>query len=291
MRTIGRDTCVYEMATATAPACAVGQGERVRFLTEDAYGGVVRTAGPWRPRKSSRDGNPATGPVAIAGALAGEVLAVRIVSIRPISPGTMLTGTNLGALGSRLTGYEVAKIPLRNGFAVVDGRRIRLRPMIGVIGVAPAGEPAGTCWPGEHGGNLDCKLITAGSVVYLPVAVDGALLALGDIHAVQADGEAAICAVETRAEVVVSARSLASPLPTPAVATRSALAILASAKTLDEAQEMVLDKTYRYLTDVQGMRGHEAVRFTSLVCDLEVCQVVDPLKTMRVTIPKKYLSR
>lgn len=288
MKTIKRSSVTYDMSPTNRPIAEAAQGEAIKFLTEDAYSGVLRTVTDRYPASMQGRANPATGPVSIAGTRAGNVLAVRIVSIRPVGMGTMYTGPTRGPLGYKLAEDAVAKLPIRRGCVRVDGRDIPLKPMVGVIGVAPA-ESIDTTWPGEHGGNLDCNVITAGATVYLPVAVDGALLAIGNVHAVQADGEVAICAVETRGEVVIKASIYRRPMITPAVETRAALYLLASAETLDAAETAILDKTYRYLTEIRGMGTHEAVRFMSLACDLQVCQVVDPAKTMRMRLPKKYL--
>jgi len=163
--------------------------------------------------------------------------------------------------------------------------------MIGVIGVAPRGRAIANPWPGEHGGNMDCNVIRAGAVVYLPVYVRGALLALGDVHAAQGAGEIGICAAEARARVTVRIGICRERMVTPAVRFGGDLYIIASGRTLDRAEGLVLAKAFRYLTGIAGMGQHEAVRLMSLACDLEVCQVVDPLKTMRVRIPGKCLPR
>ena len=289
MQTLERSQVVTCMSRSNPPAARAGQGEKVLFLTEDAYGGRLRRPSDRPPVSKTNIFNPATGPLYIDGARPGDVLAVEILSIKPLSPATMFTGRGKGPLGCRFADESVGKLPLRAGHVRIGRYTVPLKPMVGVIGVAPRGKPVDTTWPGEHGGNLDCKVISAGATVYLPVYVDGALLALGDVHAVQADGEVAICAPEVKAEVVARARVFAGRIPTPAVETRDALYILASAKTLDKAERLVLDKAFDYLAAALGMNPHDAVRLLSAACDLQICQVVDPLKTLRVRIPKRYL--
>ena len=182
-------------------------------------------------------------------------------------------------------------LPIRDGLLEVGaGLRLPIRPMIGVIGTAPAGGqtiPTGT--PGEHGGNMDCKEITAGTSVFLPVAVDGALLALGDIHALMGDGEVCICAAEVSGTVTLATALLRERLPTPALRSERELAFLASAKTLDECERLVLGKAHAFLAGSLGLSANDAARFMSLVGDLAVCQVVDPLKTMRFSLPLAVL--
>ena len=197
-----------------------------------------------------------------------------------------------GALGELVEGIETSILPIENGLLVLSkALSIPVRPMIGVIGTAPAGDPVLNGTPGEHGGNMDCKLITAGSVVYLPVNVKGALLSLGDLHAIMGDGEVCICGAEVSGEVTLKAESVASDIPTPCVETEDRFHFIGSAATLDECERIVLDKAHAFLTGVQGMRSNDAARAMSLLCDLCVCQVVDPLKTMRFSVPKLLLDR
>jgi len=289
MKTIRRTNVVYEMSARNAPAAEAAPGETVRFFTEDAYSGTLRTVRDSRRASKARGPNPATGPLFVTGAKPGDVLAVEIISVRPVGRATMFTGPGKGPLGWKLARDEIARPRVGRGFVFVDKRRIPAEPMVGVIGVAPRGKGIPNSLPGEHGGNMDCNVVKAGSTVYLPVAVEGALLALGDVHAVQAAGEVAVCAAETRGEVTVRIGITRRPMVTPSVETKGDVFIVASAKSLDRAEAAVLEKAYRYLNETRGMGPHETVRLMSLACDMEICQVVDPLKTLRVRIPKRYL--
>jgi amidase len=163
--------------------------------------------------------------------------------------------------------------------------------MIGVIGTAPAGAPVLNGTPGEHGGNMDCKLIAAGAIVYLPVNAPGALLCLGDLHALMGDGEVCICGAEVSGEVTLRARAGQSALPTPCVETDKHYHFIGSALTLDACEALVLAKAHRFLAGAGGLGANGAARAMSLLGDLAVCQVVDPLKTMRFSIPKLLVAR
>ena len=290
MKTISRSKIVHDTSSDNPPAARVRAGEAVKFLTEDAYGGTIKKAGDREPAAMTGRGNPATGPLYVEGVKAGDVIAVEIVSVKPVGQATMWTGAGWGALGHKLSGEESVKLAVKGGFVHLDKKRkVKVDPMIGVIATATKGKAFSNAWPGEHGGNMDCNVITAGSVVYLPAAVDGALLSLGDIHTAQAAGEVAICAAEMKAEVVVKVRVSRKAIVTPAVERKNDISIIASAKTLDRAERLVLDKAFCYLTAMRGMEPHAAVRMLSLAGELEICQVVDPLKTLRVRIPRKYL--
>ena len=125
--------------------------------------------------------------------------------------------------------------------------------------------------------------------MYLPVNTGGALLAMGDIHAVMGDGEVCICGAEVAGEITLSAHVTTTKVPTPSVVTDTHLHVIGSALELDECERIVLGKAHTYLTGVGGRSANEAARLMGLVCDLSVCQVVDPLKTMRFSIPKTLL--
>ena len=163
--------------------------------------------------------------------------------------------------------------------------------MIGVIGTAPTGESILNGTPGEHGGNMDCREITEGASVYLPANVDGALLSAGDLHALMGDGEVCICGAEVSGEIILRAEIVRAFLPTPCVETQSHVHFIGSAEGLDECEELVLRKSHAYLTHRLGLGANEAARIMSLIGDLHVCQVVDPLKTMRFSLPKCLLKK
>jgi amidase len=214
----------------------------------------------------------------VEGAEPGDILRIAIDSIEVRGSATMASPST-------------KILPIRGGRVFVGkGLSIPFDPMIGVIGTAPEYEGVPTTTPGEHGGNMDCREIRAGRVVYLPVHVEGALFAAGDVHALQGDGEVCGCGAEVAASITLRAWPLDAPLPTPCVETDEHLIFIASAKTLDECEELAIEKAQGFLTDLLGMEPEEALRMMSLVGDLGVCQVVDPLKTMRFAIPRLVLE-
>src|SRR5699024_320307 len=99
--------------------------------------------------------NPATGPVYVEGAKAGDVLKVEILEIELEEEGTMCCLPGDGVLGPDVQQSSVKKVPVRDGICLFDGIQIPANPMIGVIGVAPAGDPVPCGTPGSHGGNMD----------------------------------------------------------------------------------------------------------------------------------------
>jgi amidase len=292
VKTLKKDRACYSISADNPPQLHVVPGEVFCLETEDCYSGNLRTSTDRFTKDMWDTVNPATGPVYIDGAAVGDALCVDIESIETRNYAVMCVEHGAGALAEQIEGIETSILPIVEGKLVVNEHlAIPVRPMIGVIGVAPqgAGVPTGT--PGEHGGNMDCREIGAGASVYLPVAVEGALLVLGDIHAVMGDGEVCICGAEVSGRITLRTRLISNrDLPTPCVETAESLLILASAKTLDDCQQMVLEKAHRFLTRVLHLPANESARAMSLLGQLGVCQVVDPLKTMKFVFPKRELA-
>jgi amidase len=133
--------------------------------------------------------NPLTGPIKVCTAEPGDTLVIKILDIVCEGEGDVAIMPGGGLLRSRLKTPKTMIVP-NDGkrFEVGDGIFVPMRPMIGSIGTTPL-QPVISLLPGPHGGNLDDPNITAGVLVHLPVYVPGANLALGDVHAAQADGE------------------------------------------------------------------------------------------------------
>ena len=185
-----------------------------------------------------------------------------------------------------------ADLIIKNGQAIFNDKiQIPIKPMIGVLGVAPAEGEILTGTPGEHGGNMDCKRLVKGSTIYLPVNVSGALLSIGDLHAVQADGEIVICAVEIPGEVTVKITVVKNKsLPLPILMEGDHIMTIASAELLDDAATDATKNMHSFLMRELYMDLHESAMLLSLVGELKICQVVDPLKTARMEIPKWVLE-
>ena len=167
-----------------------------------------------------------------------------------------------------------------------------LRPMIGVIGVAPAGAPVSTATPGAHGGNLDTRLIGAGTVVYLPVAHEGALFAAGDLHAAMGDGEICGTGVEVSGSIAVRLDVRSDlQIEEPVLETRDLVVTIASAKTLDAAAEAATRHMAALLTQRLGITLEVATMLMSAGGDVQVSQIVDPLRTARFALPKSVIAR
>jgi acetamidase/formamidase len=272
-----------------APVAELDPGESVEIETLDAWW----SAGPYQggapadrarvPEHTTDAGHALSGPIFVRGARAGATLAVRLDSIVPGAYGTTVAGGRPVALDqnygiadrlSVLTWELDARAATgRNNL----GHTVALRPFLGVIGVAPAEPgPHSTIPPRSTGGNLDCKELVEGSTLYLPIAVDGALLSVGDGHARQGDGEvcgtAIECPMHTRLTVDVREDF---PIRTPVADTPAGWVTMGVADTLDDAALVALNAMFDLMQHRLGLNRADAVTLASVVVDLRVTQIVN----------------
>ena len=137
---------------------------------------------------------------------------------------------------------------------------------------------------------MDCKEVCEGATLLIPVSVPGALLAMGDLHAVMADGEIGVSGLEVSGEVTVTVDLIkGKTLPLPMIINADHIMTLASDEDLDIAVDMAVANMISYLSAEHGFKQEDAVMLTSMIADVRICQVVDPKKTIRVEFPRKYL--
>ena len=271
-----------------APVLRVSDGATVCIATKDCYMDNLRAENdPRGAAKGPAIGcNPASGPIFVEGAQPGDTLKCEILAIDVGEYASMRISSRGGLMADRVTAPIVRCIPLRDGYAELAGVMMPLDPMIGVIGVAPEGEDVDTESPGAHGGNMDTRHIRAGSTLYLPVAAEGALFALGDVHARMGDGEICICGLECPAEVTVRLSVVHGKREKwPMLKDESnRWYAIASAADLDEAAKLSADAMMDFIERRVTIDHNELILLMSLVCHLEISQVVDPLLTARTSL-------
>ena len=293
MLTIKRDTVVYAMSPENAPVAHAKSGDTLVFETQDCFGGqICRPEDKLGALDWSRI-NPATGPVYVDGAAPGDTLKVEILRIDLAEQAAMAEMPDSGITGLAVQEENIKILPVKGAQVIFnDAIALDVCPMIGVIGTAPAKDAIPTGTPDSHGGNMDCKRIGAGATLYLPVNVPGALLAMGDLHAVMGDGEVCVCGAEIAGEVTVKVTVVkGQPLPLPFLVTREHAMAIFSAEGLDAAAEGATMRMRAFLIDQAKMLPHEAGMLMSLMGDLRICQAVDPQKTCRMELPMHLLDR
>ena len=278
-----KDNCVYSFSKDHKPACRIQAPAQITLETRDCYGDQLR-CGTGSTEIEWDHVNPTTGPVFVEGAQPGDTLKVTIDAI------------DVADFGVACNEDEIRLLPVKDGYADFLGKfQIPLNKMIGVIGVAPAEGVINNATPGRHGANMDEKLIGEGAVVYLPVSVEGALFAVGDVHAIMGDGEVGGTGLEIPADVTVTLEVIKNWQPAwPLVETDEVFALIVSKETLDEAiDEAVLQMhgfLKKWMADAE-LSDEELYILMSLVGQVGVSQIVDPLKTAKFVFPKAYIDR
>lgn len=290
---ITKETVNDIMKWDNKPAGYCKSGETVVFETRDCYDNTITSSE--RPL-GDREGlsNPVTGALYVEGAEVGDILKVEIEDIKLRSWGVMRSSTTAGVFHEKYKKREAIIFQVKNNKIYFDDKLIlEADPMIGVIGTAPIEEEGiPTTTPGKHGGNMDCKKIVKGSAIYLPVNVKGGLLSMGDIHALMGDGEVFICGLEIAGEITVKVSVLKNiKLPTPFLYSRGKVMSIQSAEDLDKAGDMAAKEMFEFVKEATKQNDVRTGMLMSLLSDMAVCQVVDPLLTVRVEFPLEVLEK
>lgn len=292
MIVIPRNQAVYSMSPDHPPAARIASGEQVVFETSDCFGCQLTSEEQKVGAIDWERINPATGPLYVEGALPGDVLKVEILDISLADHATAVEMPGEGVYGHLPTKETTRIFPVKDGILAFNDRlTFPVEPMIGVIGVAPAEGSVLTGTPDSHGGNMDCNRICAGSTLYLPVNVPGALLAMGDLHAIMGDGEVCVCGAEISGAVTVRATVLKDcALPTPFLIREDLAAAIFSAKTMEEAARGATCRMRQFLLDFSSLPSADAGILLSLSGSLRICQAVDPMITCRMELPRRVID-
>jgi acetamidase/formamidase len=242
--------------------------------------------------------HPMTGPIWVEGAEPGDSLEVKIVAfefLHPYGVSGFIPGGGTLPDEFPYVGFHLVRFDPRAGTATfAPGIALKLAPFFGSIGVAPnplVGRISSGP-PGPHAGNLDNKELVAGSTLYLPVHVPGALLSIGDGHAMQGDGEVTGTALETslRGTVQVAVRK-GKRLTWPRAETPTHYIAMGLHVDLDEAAKLATHEMIDFLVAEKKMTRDEAYVLCSVAADLHVTQVVDGTKGVHVMLAKSMFTR
>ncbi len=287
---VPRDAFGYAWDRSAEPAIEVESGETVLLHARDASDQQINRDSTAQdvPKIDFSHVNPVSGPVFVKGARPGDVLAVEVLELQSGDWGWTALIPGFGLLAEEFTEpwLRISKIDPAGGTIRFSERlSLPLRPFPGTIGVAPAEPgPHAILPPTRWGGNLDTKHLTAGTTLYLPVAVEGALLSIGDTHAAQGDGEVCGTAVESamdisvrvsvRRDLVITAPQFDVPASVSAPA-RGYHACTGVGPDLTEAARDAVRAMIRHLGEQHGLERQEAYALTSVACDLRIHELVD----------------
>ena len=282
------------------PVLSIDPDDSVVFSSPDSGWGIgppsddAGTREQFGPRDPELDaGHPLLGPVEVRGADEGATLTVHVDELR------------VGAWGlTRSAGYPT---PLNERLGVADGdtqtlvwqldadagtgfdqfgRKVSLRPFLGVMGMPPP-EPGvySTHPPRRWGGNIDCSELGEGATLYLPVPVYGALFSAGDGHARQGDGEVGQLAIEAPMERARLTLSLADvELENPVARIDGAWLAFGFDEDLDEAAAQAVDGMLELMGREHGFERRDALALASVVVDLRITQIVNGVKGVHAVL-------
>jgi amidase len=296
----------YNQIGAHAPALRIADGDSVITSTVDAAGGDKHRQ-PCGVR-----GNPMTGPFFVEGAAPGDTL---VVQLDRIVPNRTYGWTGRMVAPNVVDPEYVPELPwqprgqrepaewhvdaaagtarLVSPQTSLGQLTLPIVPMLGCFGVAPAqGQAISTATSAEHGGNMDYRGFVSGVTVYFPVFVEGALLHVGDGHAVQGDGEIVGTGIEISMDVEFTVRLLkGKTIRWPRGENADYIFTVGNARPLDQCVQHATTEMLRWLQEDYGLDPVGAGLLLGQVVEYDLGNIFDPAYTMVCKVPKRWLAR
>jgi acetamidase/formamidase len=283
------------------PVLTIESGDTVRLSTLESGWSTGPFTGPGffpdRPRLPGYyegAGHALTGPIEVRGARPGMMLEIHIGPVVPGSWGNTVAGGWRSSFNERYRMVSSGVVHTWELDAAAGtgrnqhGHTVALRPFLGVLGMPPA-EPGrhSTVPPRRHGGNLDCRELVAGSTLYLPVPVDGALFSAGDGHAAQGDGEVSGTAIECPMDRVDLTLSVRDDLPFtgPVAHTPAGWVTIGLGPTLDDATHEALEAMFDLIERELAVTRADAIALASVAVHVRVTQIVNEVVGVHALLP------
>jgi amidase len=288
---VRRDRSSFAFGPGLEPRCVIEPGQEVEVETHDARAGALLGEAPGRSfplGPSTGRANPLTGPIAVLGAEPGDALRVTVLAIEVGEHGWSGSHAHVGGFPPGSVSAPLARVYECSdaGARLSDSLTMPLAPMIGCIGTAPA-EARSTESAGSFGGNMDHPVIRAGAVVHLPVAIEGAHLFVGDVHALQGDGELSGLGLEIPARVALRIELCRDArLAWPWIETGDRVIACAAAPTFEAARNAAVGSMLNALTAQLELEPADAMTLISLLGDLRLGAAWGaPEITVRLELP------
>ena len=239
-----------------------------------------------------------TGPIAIAGAEPGDEVTVEVAKIGLVQNwGWNLIAPKKGTLPDLFPHARRLHVAIDRGVGTITmpwGLKLAARPFFGIMGVAPprAMGPVTSVVPRAFGGNIDNKNLGLGATLHLPVFNPGALLSVGDGHALQGDGEVCLTAIETALNASLRVSLIKQTgIAQPWAETPSHMITMGFDPDLDAAAQIAVHEMIKLIGRATGLSAEDAYTLCSVAADLHVTQLVNLHKGIHVMLPKSALAR
>ncbi|MQG18706.1 MAG: acetamidase [SAR202 cluster bacterium] len=299
MKYTSTDKLYFETGPDNPPTLYVDPGEKIEIQTQI-------NKGPWvddhpnkeQLKKKLSGANPSSGAIYINGATPGNVLNVSIekITLDPIGY-TQFTKYN-PLIPNWMLMKNLSKqhkiVEIKNGLIHWDNNlKIPAQPMIGFVGVSPRSTRWDNRWAGEWGGNFDIQEITEGATVQLPINVNGALLHIGDMHAIQGDGE--ICGaggIEAGGKVIIKCSLSKKPknMTWPRITNKTHIMTTGQARPSDNAFKIALSEMLLWLEEDYGYSSEDAYMLLAQVLEARCTHFINPTFSYVAKLNKKYLK-
>jgi acetamidase/formamidase len=303
-----RDQYVWTFG-GVAPSHRISPGTLLRLWTEDAFSGrLTRTTDSPSAVLNMAEVNPQTGPFHVEGAEPGDTLALHIVDLTPARDwGASTLIPFFGALSvtdrtallhdplpERTWIYQLDRV---KGTVLFEAQSTDLRlelpmnPMLGTVGVAPAGrEVRSSLVPDVFGGNMDTPEMKPGVTCYLGVNVEGAMFSVGDGHYRQGEGESCGTAVEGAMDVTILVELIkAQPTVWPRIESDSHYVVVGSSRPLEDAWRASQIGMIGWLGELYGLDRLDAYQLLTQISESPLANVVDTNYSAVTKIAKKLL--
>ncbi|UCB45143.1 MAG: acetamidase/formamidase family protein, partial [Spirochaetota bacterium] len=288
-------------SAAHEPRMTVRPGERFQVETELATGAWLQTidSDPEGTASTFPYVNPTTGPVFIEGTKPGDMLVVLVekIEVEDLGYTQIIQGHNpfINWVRKEEWGNQFKVVRISDGVVHwSETLKLPVTPMIGTIGTAPEIGAITNADNGLHGGNMDIQEVAEGNTLFLPVFVEGALLHMGDVHAIQGDGE--LCCgggIEARSTLTVSVE--VAPKPTsmtwPRIETPTHIATVGCARPLEDAFRISVEEMIYWLGEDYGLSQPNAVMLLGQIAEARCTQLVDPKYSYICKVRKSYLDK
>ncbi len=287
MKRLSRDKFTTVLDPNLSPAITIASGDELVVETWDAYMGV------WGADEQPTVMGPATGPIAVDGAQAGDALKVDILDIKPGAAAMHDVRAGRGFLGEEFTQRFPTVMPIQDGhLQFPGGLKIPVNPSVGLIATTPNAIQQTASDSGPYGGDIDMKELTAGSTIWLPVFVPGGLLVLGDCHAVVGDGAVGGTGAECAAEITIRVSvEKGSGLERPRALTPQYFVTVSYGEDVWEAMRQAVRDMVHFLARERGMEPYAAYSLLSLAGDIRVSRTFRPISPVKMMLSRQVLEQ
>ena len=289
MKSLSREKRIYFLDPEGEPAITIDSGEELMVETWDAFEGL---RDPVQLDARALKG-PATGPIYVNGAEPGDALNVEFLKITPKEGPAHMVMPGRGFLEEEFTeGYPTVMTIEEGQLVLPSGIRLNMMPSMGLVATTPTYVQNTASDSGPYGGDIDMKELVEGSTIFMPVFVDGGLLALGDCHAVVGDGAVAgtgaECSSDTHIRVTIEkGMNIASPR----ALTPEHFVVLSYGEDLAPAMKQAVRDMVEFLVQEKGLAPYDAYTLCSLAGDVRVSRTFRPISPVKMMLSRQALEQ